>query len=67
MPTQGIKQGFAKLQQHYQQCYPQHDNQLARVQLRMWPEKGHLFDQEMQQQVVQWLLQSHSAEACVGQ
>lgn len=67
MPRQGVQQGFAKLQQHYQQCYPQHDNQLGRVQLRMWPEKGHLFDQEMQQQVFQWLLQGHSAEACVGQ
>ena len=50
MPQAGIEQGFAQLQQGYQACSA---TAAAGLQLKFWPEKGHLFDAQMQQQVLQ--------------
>jgi dienelactone hydrolase len=59
MPASGVQQGFQKLQQWYQQCSA---TASAVLQLKFWPEKGHIFDAQMQQQVLHWLqLQSVTA------
>lgn len=65
MPMEGIRHGFARLQQHYQRCGGENADQAARVTLQLWPHKGHLFDQEMQQQVLQWLMQVPAGANCI--
>ncbi|MBU2426270.1 MAG: dienelactone hydrolase family protein [Gammaproteobacteria bacterium] len=60
MPASGVKQAFAELQSLYQDC----GGAAARVQLNIWPDKGHQFDSEMQQQVLQWLQQQWTELSC---
>jgi predicted esterase len=60
MPAAGVKQAFAELQSLYQDC----GAAAARVQLNIWPGKGHQFDSEMQQQVLQWLQQQWTEVSC---
>lgn len=61
MPTAGVQQGFQQLQQRYQQCS---SAAASGLQLKHWPAKGHIFDADMQQQVLQWLQQQRLAAAC---
>lgn len=61
MPATGVQQGFAKLQQRYQQCS---DAAAAGVQLKFWPDKGHQFDAPLQQQVLQWLQGQNVSATC---
>jgi len=61
MPQAGVQQGFEQLQQGYQACSAA---AAAGLQLKFWPEKGHLFDAQLQQQVLQWLQQQHAAATC---
>lgn len=61
MPQAGIQQGFQQLQQGYQACS---SIAAAGLQLKFWPEKGHVFDAQMQQQVLQWLQQPRTAATC---
>ncbi len=61
MPASGVQQGFNQLQQWYQQCSTA---AAAGLQLKFWPEKGHIFDNQMQQQVLQWLQQPRVAATC---
>lgn len=61
MPTAGVQQGFQQLQQRYQQCS---SAAAIGLQLKLWPAKGHIFDADMQQHVLQWLQQQRLAAAC---
>jgi len=61
MPSEGVHQGFKQLQLYYQQCS---SAALAQLELKFWPEKGHLFDAEMQQQVLHWLRHPPAAVRC---
>ncbi|WP_164852231.1 dienelactone hydrolase family protein [Rheinheimera riviphila] len=61
MPTAGVQQGFAKLQQWYRQCSV---DAATGLQLKFWPDKGHQFDAQMQQQVWQWLQRQPVAAIC---
>lgn len=61
MPASGVQQGFQKLQQWYQQCSA---TASAGLQLKFWPEKGHIFDAQMQQQVLHWLQQQSVTATC---
>lgn len=61
MPAAGVEQGFQQLQQRYQTCSA---SAAAGLQLKLWPDKGHIFDAQMQQQVLQWLQQQRVAAIC---
>jgi len=61
MPAAGVEQGFQQLQQGYQQCSA---GAAAALELKFWPDKGHIFDAQMQQQVLQWLVQQRVAATC---
>ncbi len=44
VPKASVQDAFAQLQLLYQQCQPE-----AQVTLQLFPEKGHIFDAQMQQ------------------
>ena len=61
MPAAGVQQGFQQLQQRYQECSAA---ATAGLQLKIWSEKGHIFDAQMQQHVLQWLQQQSITATC---
>jgi len=61
MPASGVQQGFQLLQHRYQQCS---QGAAAGLLLKFWPDKGHQFDAQMQQQVLQWLQQLPLGATC---
>lgn len=50
MPVASVQTAFAQLQQLYRQCQPE-----AQVTLQLFPNKGHIFDAQMQQVALAYL------------